>query len=325
MGEGTPPRCCLLCMASGTEMAHSASGDPPCVGKPSVLQADPCTERVPPAGNRRVDPPTPPTPSPPPHLASFGRCTNNCCRTVAWPSLVGFILSMGGAATFFHGLEAYQGKVSKEVQLSNDNYVRVAVGVWGVAFVNTLLLVQGFFSTGRCREWCCRPPMTRRAQGKCSCRRFCRVSYPIISSLVFMLLMVLVVATGLFAMAMFGALTSKKMADLVCSESDLNRLGAGFVLDLDRCVLGACTVVSRACFQDSFFGVVHVCVGMSVSVSVCVLVSAVMWGGRVAGTWASPFSTLFPFCVHLPLPWWFPVRQPALRQRRNAGAHALLL
>lgn len=135
--------------------------------------------------------------------------------------------------------------MSDEVHIPTQNYLWLLIGIWSVALFDAVLLAAGFFSTGRCREWCCRPPMTRRGLGKCSCRRCCRVSYPCLSTFVIFLLVVLVVGSIIFAMAAAGFLFAKKMGDLVCREFLEGNLQPGFELDLARLHFGDVVTYAR--------------------------------------------------------------------------------
>jgi hypothetical protein len=145
---------------------------------------------------------------------------------------------VGGAATAFRGLDEVQGKVSEQVHIPSQNYLWLLIGIWGVALLDAVLFGAGFFSTGRCREWCCRPPMTRRGSGKvkCSCRRCCRLTYPCLSTFVLFLLAVLVVASVAFAMAAAGFYLAKVRRDSVVGWRRWN--GAESCLCL--CVFGGC-------------------------------------------------------------------------------------
>ena len=143
----------------------------------------------------------------------------------------------------YEAIAELQSHVSSEVQVASDKFTWVVVAIWIIAMFDVFLLVAGIFTTGRCREWCCRPPPTRRAHGKCSCRRCCRLSYSLTSAIVFFVLMVIVVVTALFAMASLGILSAKKMGDLVCDQ--LPNLTTDFVLQLSTYVeWGACLLPS---------------------------------------------------------------------------------
>ena len=101
----------------------------------------------------------------PPSTRSLARCTRNCLRTVPWPSLLGFLLGVGGAAVAYQATAEIQGKVGPQIKLSSQTYNWVVVAIWVVGVYNIVLLAVGLFTTGRCREWCCRQP-ARRHMGR---------------------------------------------------------------------------------------------------------------------------------------------------------------
>ena len=93
-----------------------------------------------------------------------------------------------------------------------------------------------YFLTPKPPNACChhRACSWSRWGGKCSCRRCCRLSYPLTSSATVVVLCVLVVVTALFAMATLAVSSAKKIIELVC-EQQANLLST-FVLSLKRWV-----------------------------------------------------------------------------------------
>lgn len=157
-----------------------------------------------------------------------GRCLGNFVRTIPWLSLIGFLFGIAGATTCYMGMTAFANAVGDFAYTTNAVNYSTAF-LWGVAFLDVCMFVAGVFSTGRCREWCCRPVATR-AKGKCSCRAFCRSTYGCNAVLAFLCFGIIVIVACLFSMAVLAIFAVKMCVEMVCHQQA--NLGPNFVFPL---------------------------------------------------------------------------------------------
>jgi hypothetical protein len=162
----------------------------------------------------------------------FGRCLGNFTRTIPWFSTVGLLLGVAGAATCYSGMADLQ-KSLGDWTSSKYSADLLTAFLWAVAFCDIVMFVVGIFSTGRCREWCCRVP-PGRTKGKCSCRSCCRTFYSVTSMSTFILFTAIVIVACLVSMGALSILTVKVLIDDLCVQ--LPYLGPDFILNLSRCV-----------------------------------------------------------------------------------------
>lgn len=161
-------------------------------------------------------------------LCRYGRCSSNCVRTIPWLSTIGFVLSVGGAAASYNAGSTVLNALQPYADTA-DIALRLNLFLWLIVVADIGMLAVGVFSTGRCREWCCRTP-SNRVRGKFSCRSCCRYSYTCNSGLLLFSYSLVSLATFAFALMSVSLVSGKYILDNVCEPDQQVYIQSPFAL-----------------------------------------------------------------------------------------------